>query len=221
MNGNKKMAAPACTGTTEKERINFFMDMISQNQKFVKCGCANCGREVSEGEAERYMERHGLDSPPYEEFLYCPYCGGDLIPMEECAVCGNLTDVEDLTCGVCDSCGKDGFTKELGQAYLKDTDQELDFYSWTQGVTVTFSEDASDGIDALLIALFRKAFMDEYRYFEQEITRRMKDWIFDEYDSYCEWLAEDMKKKGLHENERETGVHCARDGHDGGGTGAA
>jgi formylmethanofuran dehydrogenase subunit E len=34
------------------------------------------------------VEKHGLDSPPYEIFTGCPECGGDYAVAPLCDVCG-------------------------------------------------------------------------------------------------------------------------------------
>ena len=46
--------------------------------------CFECHKKFYEDELECYIEKHGLDSPPYEKFYACPYCAGtyDLL-MEE------------------------------------------------------------------------------------------------------------------------------------------
>ena len=36
--------------------------------------CLDCGKTFDD--PKRWEERHGLDSPPYEDFSGCPYCGG-------------------------------------------------------------------------------------------------------------------------------------------------
>jgi hypothetical protein len=36
----------------------------------------------------KYIETHGLDTPPYEELYACPCCGGDYAPTEQCELCG-------------------------------------------------------------------------------------------------------------------------------------
>ena len=38
--------------------------------------CLECHKKFYEDELECYMEKHGLDSPPYEKFYACPYCAG-------------------------------------------------------------------------------------------------------------------------------------------------
>lgn len=43
--------------------------------------CLDCGREFDV--PERYIERHGFDYPPYEEYLGCPYCGGAFDEIDE------------------------------------------------------------------------------------------------------------------------------------------
>ncbi len=37
-----------------------------------------------------YVEKHGLDSPPYEEIDVCPYCHcSDIVETHNCDVCDN------------------------------------------------------------------------------------------------------------------------------------
>lgn len=38
--------------------------------------CVDCGRSCER--PSKRVEKHGLDSPPYEEFDCCPFCGGDV-----------------------------------------------------------------------------------------------------------------------------------------------
>ena len=49
--------------------------------------CNDCGSTFSV--AKMFVERHGLDGPPYEHFSGCPYCGGafedaDEVKDDEC-----------------------------------------------------------------------------------------------------------------------------------------
>lgn len=38
---------------------------------------------------KRLVERHGLDTPPYEEYDACPYCfSADIHPAAPCDICG-------------------------------------------------------------------------------------------------------------------------------------
>ena len=49
--------------------------------------CVEC--EVLFEQAKRFYERHGLDTPPYEELYVCPVCGGTNIHRaHRCDVCG-------------------------------------------------------------------------------------------------------------------------------------
>lgn len=52
--------------------------------------CFDCGRIFTE--PLRHVEAHGLDTPPYETFYGCPYCGGDYAKTYECDVCGHYID---------------------------------------------------------------------------------------------------------------------------------
>lgn len=49
--------------------------------------CVECGALFEQ--ARTIIERHGLDSPPYEEFLDCPHCAETNIHQaRRCDVCG-------------------------------------------------------------------------------------------------------------------------------------
>ena len=68
--------------------------------------CLNCGRIFEEPKC--YVERHGLNSPPYETFLVCPYCGGDFAEARKCDCCDDWivgtyvkTDNDERFCDGC------------------------------------------------------------------------------------------------------------------------
>lgn len=49
--------------------------------------CVECERVFDQ--PKHIMERHGLDTPPYEEYDGCPYCfGTNIHPARQCDVCG-------------------------------------------------------------------------------------------------------------------------------------
>lgn len=55
------------------------------------------------------VEKHGLDSPPYETWNGCPHCGGwDYVEAIKCDICGNyITDdyVETIDGNIyCENC---------------------------------------------------------------------------------------------------------------------
>lgn len=52
----------------------------------IECGCLF-------GEPKRHIERHGLDTPPYEEWYGCPLCNGAYADAHRCECCGGyITD---------------------------------------------------------------------------------------------------------------------------------
>lgn len=60
-------------------------------------------------DTKRCIETHGLDTPPYEEWYVCPYCGGgDYVQTEQCDLCGDWITGKyvELDDGrfVCDDC---------------------------------------------------------------------------------------------------------------------
>jgi hypothetical protein len=48
--------------------------------------CLDCGETFDE--PKKWIERHGLDSPPYEKFSGCPFCGGSYTQTILCDGCG-------------------------------------------------------------------------------------------------------------------------------------
>lgn len=50
--------------------------------------CLNCGSVFSD--PKRFVERHGLENPPYEEFEGCPEYGGGYVPAFTCDCCGEV-----------------------------------------------------------------------------------------------------------------------------------
>lgn len=47
--------------------------------------CLDCNKLFSS--PRRIVEKHGLDSPPYEEWDGCPYCGGSYVRAIFCDGC--------------------------------------------------------------------------------------------------------------------------------------
>lgn len=53
--------------------------------------CLECHQEFNT--PKRWTEKHGLDTPPYEEFIGCPYCSGNYTEAYQCSCCGEwITD---------------------------------------------------------------------------------------------------------------------------------
>lgn len=51
--------------------------------------CRDC--ESCFDKPELLVERHGLDTPPYETFYVCPNCkSADYIPINRCDCCGQI-----------------------------------------------------------------------------------------------------------------------------------
>lgn len=64
--------------------------------------CLDCQKTF---ETPKYwMDRHGLDSPPYETWRGCPYCGG-------------WSYINTI---ICDCCGE-----EVGESYIKTADNRI------------------------------------------------------------------------------------------------
>lgn len=68
--------------------------------------CLDCG-EIFE-EPKYYTEKHGLDTPPYEEYRGCPVCGGGYEGAKICDICKSyITDEYIVTSNndiICENC---------------------------------------------------------------------------------------------------------------------
>ena len=51
--------------------------------------CENCGHLFDE--PKRYVDKHNLDTPPYEEYLGCPKCGS--VDYDEAVVCHRCGEI--------------------------------------------------------------------------------------------------------------------------------
>lgn len=58
--------------------------MIGDDEVYI---CLDCQRLFDE--PKRHIERHGLDTPPYEEWNGCVYCGGAYAEAQTCNYCGD------------------------------------------------------------------------------------------------------------------------------------
>ena len=52
--------------------------------------CVDCGHTFCE--PKRYVETHGLDTPPYETHYGCPDCGGSYVEAHRCDCCDEWID---------------------------------------------------------------------------------------------------------------------------------
>lgn len=68
--------------------------------------CLDCNKTFSS--PKRYVETHGLDTPPYEVFYGCPYCDGNYTRAYECDECGRYITGEYIRTAsgqrICENC---------------------------------------------------------------------------------------------------------------------
>lgn len=66
----------------------FSLSICDTTEDFV---CVDCGCVFEHPKS--YVERHGLDSPPYEKTYGCPKCGGAYVKARKCDNCNQfITD---------------------------------------------------------------------------------------------------------------------------------
>ena len=63
--------------------------------------CQDCGHIFEEPVG--YLDRHGLDSPPYERASACPACCGSFVEAAVCEGCGTCFDDAEGY-GLCPNC---------------------------------------------------------------------------------------------------------------------
>lgn len=66
--------------------------------------CESCGHLFEEGEQAVWEERHGLDTPPYEQWDGCPVCKGGYEEVRQCKECDDWYTEVELYEGWCESC---------------------------------------------------------------------------------------------------------------------
>ena len=66
--------------------------------------CENCGNLFEEGEQAVWEERHGFDTPPYEQWSGCPLCRGDYEEVHQCKECCDWHTEDELYNGWCEKC---------------------------------------------------------------------------------------------------------------------
>ena len=66
--------------------------------------CESCGHLFEEGEQAVWEERHGLDTPPYEQWSGCPLCRGGYEEVHQCKECGGWHTDDELYDGWCEKC---------------------------------------------------------------------------------------------------------------------
>lgn len=68
--------------------------------------CLDCGAIFCD--TKHYVEKHNLDTPPYEEWNGCPMCGGSYAEAHECDECEHWITGEYIKTAsgrrVCENC---------------------------------------------------------------------------------------------------------------------
>ena len=66
--------------------------------------CCDCGHLFEDGERAVWEERHGFDTPPYEQWSGCPICKGGYEEVHQCKECGDWHTDDELYSGWCEMC---------------------------------------------------------------------------------------------------------------------
>lgn len=110
--------------------------------------CHECGRHFDEPDI--VQERHGLDTPPYEEIAVCPYCHGYFEEMSKCEVCGEYFCNYELKCGICEDCIDNSLTVENCYRWGDDFKEKIEINGFLLAIY------SAEEIESLLYAHFKK-----------------------------------------------------------------
>ncbi len=103
-----KPNAYVCIGTSEPFVIqDIEKECTEYNYKRdIAYTCVECGATFTK--PKQYIETHGLDAGPYEEWQACPYCGGGIVKAERCSICKQWIEDEyvllDSGTKICENC---------------------------------------------------------------------------------------------------------------------
>ena len=90
--------------------------------------CMECGHIFEDGEEKRWVESHGLDSPPYEHLSGCPICWGAYTYADICCDCGGAFLPEKLYSGhYCEDCLRASIDYDSAFEYLAELGYLEDF----------------------------------------------------------------------------------------------
>lgn len=182
---------------------NHCINIITDKRENVN-RCNECGQIIRDLEAAEHYERHGLPEPPYEVVFICPYCGGDLSPVKKCIICGEYVTEEESIGDICNSCCNkhiENFSFKNGEAYIKDTEQELEFYSAALKLSIDPEPTALEVIKDLLTDFLKKLFYMQTNHItpgraDKERGCIFADFIFpDQKTEYFEWLSGEIEKE--------------------------
>lgn len=138
--------------------------------------CLECGHIFDDGEQAVWEERHGLDTPPYEQRSGCPLCEGSYEETVRCDICGSEHLADELNGGVCDEC-IDQCRKDFKVCYA-----------------VSFGETEEIKINALLASLFDVSDIEQI--LKEYILAKRKDVDCSQFiDNDISWFGEKLKRE--------------------------
>lgn len=143
--------------------------------------CFECGHIFEEGEEGVFRYTHGFTSPPYDERLGCPICGGTYEIAKRCGVCGKLNAPEEMTGSVCDCC--------------------IEKYKYDVDMCFKIGAKAKTSVDlnCFLISLFSEAEIEEIIFAklkeeQKNVQIDCDKFIEEDRDWFAERLEQEVKK---------------------------
>lgn len=142
--------------------------------------CLECGHIFDEGEEKHYVETHGLEAPPFEEWWGCPICAGNYEVTMPCIICGSAHLKEELADGICEKCIEDA-SKDFELCYkIAREAEEKEEISINRFYTALLS---ANEIESILL-----------EYLRNKTNIECNKWIKSDFYWFTERLEKEVKK---------------------------
>ena len=119
--------------------------------------CCECGNLFEEGEQAVWEERHGLDTPPYEQWSGCPVCKGDYEEVRQCDSCGDWHTEYELYDGWCEKCLRETINYDTFFEYCEANkgEQYLDIFVMSEFLGMDMPNHSSDEFHKVMVKIYK------------------------------------------------------------------
>ena len=121
--------------------------------------CCECGHLFEDGEQDVWEERHGLDTPPYEQWSGCPICKGGYEEVRQCKECEEWHTEDKLYEGWCEKCLRETINYDTFFEYCEANkdEQYLDTFVMFDILNCEYvPKISSDEFHELMVATYKK-----------------------------------------------------------------
>lgn len=144
-------------------------------------------------------ERHGFQDGPAERRNVCPYCGGDILPVISCRICGEEKTEDEMVGTICLEClelsiSYDsflGFSEEREDKSWNFTPNHIQTFLFENVFNITGMTESSKELRAEMRELYLRKVAHEKLTGKTTLLDAIKRYVLDDMfiaTSYAEWL---------------------------------